>query len=116
VEPGDADLAATALRETTEETGIPGLVIEPGPVDVDVHWVGTHFHYDVRYVVVAPPGATPVGNHESRAFRWITPDELDNIDADARGSQRRQTHSPRTASPCRRHRRRPGRRPGTTAR
>ena len=85
VEPDDADLAATALREATEETGIAGLVVEnpARPADLDVHWVGTHFHYDVRFVVVAPAGAVVAGNHESTALRWVTPDQLDEIDADA---------------------------------
>ncbi|MDQ1398018.1 MAG: hypothetical protein QOG64_3277, partial [Acidimicrobiaceae bacterium] len=91
VEPGDADLAATALREATEETGIGALTAEPRPADVDVHWVGTHFHYDVRFVVVAPAGAEPVGNHESTAFRWVTAEQLDEIDADP--SLRRLIHS-----------------------
>ncbi|MDQ1423528.1 MAG: hypothetical protein QOD72_1026, partial [Acidimicrobiaceae bacterium] len=83
VEPGDADLAATARREATEETGIAGLTVSVQPADVDVHWVGTHFHYDVRYVVTAPHGAQPTGNHESTELRWITADQLDEIDADA---------------------------------
>ena len=82
VEPGDADLAATALREASEESGISGLRVEPVPVDVDVHWVGTHFHFDVRFVVIAPPGAQACGNHESDEVRWITPAELDDIDPD----------------------------------
>ena len=33
----DADLAATALREAVEESGIDELVLLPGPVDLDVH-------------------------------------------------------------------------------
>ena len=84
VEEGDADLAATALREASEETGIAGLTVEPTPLDVDVHWVGTHYHYDVRFLVVAPPGAEAVGNHESDEIRWIEPTAaaLDAIDAD----------------------------------
>src|ERR1044071_1732845 len=64
VESTDADLAAAALREAVEETGIAGLVVEPDPVHLDVHWVGTHYHYDLRYVVRAPAGAEPVANAE----------------------------------------------------
>jgi hypothetical protein len=58
--------------------------VEPLPLDVDVHWVGTHYHYDVRFLVVAPPGAEPCGNHESHEVKWIdpTPAALDEIDAD----------------------------------
>jgi hypothetical protein len=49
-------------------------------VDLDIHEVGPphgpHLHLDVRYLVVAPPGAVPVGNHESRDLRWAIYHEL----------------------------------------
>jgi len=77
----DTNLAAVALREATEETGIPGLRIDPTPVDVDVHEVrppreDPHLHLDVRFLVVAPPGAVPVANEESEDVRWVPVDEL----------------------------------------
>jgi len=84
---GDGDLARVALREATEETGIEGLrVVEP-PVDLDVHLVeppaeDAHEHHDVRYLVVAPPGSVPVGNHESRALRWVNRRDLGSMGAD----------------------------------
>jgi 8-oxo-dGTP pyrophosphatase MutT (NUDIX family) len=62
---GDPDLAAVALGEAAEETGVTGLAVVGGPVDLDVHEVpgdatgGTHLHLDVRYLVVAPAGAEP---------------------------------------------------------
>jgi len=31
---------------------------------------------------LAPNGSVPVGNHESRAIRWVTTDELDEFDVD----------------------------------
>lgn len=85
---GDGDLAASALREATEETGIAGLAVLLPAVDLDIHEVrppaeAPHLHLDVRFVVVAPEGATVTGNHESEALRWVTPDELDSIEADA---------------------------------
>lgn len=78
---GDANLAHVAWREATEETGMDGLAVVVPPIDVDVHRVAPpgdvpHDHLDVRFLVVAPPGAEPVGNHESEALRWVTPDEL----------------------------------------
>lgn len=84
---GEADLARTAWREAREETGIPGLRVVLPAVDLDVHEVrppgeSAHLHLDVRHVLVAPDGATAVGNHESEALRWVGLDELDGLGAD----------------------------------
>lgn len=73
---GDANLAAVALREATEETGIDGLRIWPQPLHLDIHQVDppgedAHLHYDVRFLVRAPTGAQPQANHESRGLRWV---------------------------------------------
>ncbi len=79
---GDGDLARSARREAVEETGIGGLRLVSGlPVDVDVHRVappdaGPHDHHDVRFVVVAPPGAEPEANAEADRFRWLTAEEV----------------------------------------
>lgn len=80
-EPGDASLAAAALREATEESGIEGLVMLPGPVDLDRHELSRAFgrctaHRDVRYVAVAPAGAQPRISAESRDLRWFDLGEL----------------------------------------
>ena len=85
---GDGDLAQVALREATEETGIEGLRVVAPTVDLDVHVVDppaedAHEHHDVRFLVVAPPGAVPVGNHESESLRWVAVDELAGLGADA---------------------------------
>lgn len=84
---GDANLAAVALREATEETGIDGLVVHPVAVDLDVHRVdppddGPHLHLDARFLVVAPAGAEPGGNHESTAIGWVRPDEAAALGVD----------------------------------
>ena len=79
---GDHELAAVALREATEETGIKGLAVLLPAVDVDIHRIpalggmDSHLHLDLRFVVVAPDGASVRGNHESEALRWVTPEEL----------------------------------------
>jgi 8-oxo-dGTP pyrophosphatase MutT (NUDIX family) len=84
---GDANLAASALREASEETGIAGLRVVVPAVDLDIHEVRPpkehpHLHLDVRFVVMAPEGATVVGNHESEALRWVAPGELPELGAD----------------------------------
>ena len=84
---GDANLAAVALREAEEETGIEGLRVWPVAVDLDIHRVDppnedAHDHYDVRFVVLAPDGATVDANHEAEAQRWVRPDELAGLGAD----------------------------------
>ena len=85
---GDADLARSALREATEETGIAGLQLDPVPVDVDVHRVHPpgeqpHLHHDVRYLVTAPPGAVLRANHESDALEWWGRERLAGPEVDA---------------------------------
>lgn len=84
---GDANLVHVAWREAVEETGITDLAIWPVPIDVDVHEVrppadDPHLHLDMRFLVVAPTGVTPVRNHESRALRWVPWADLEALDAD----------------------------------
>ncbi len=85
---GNANLAAVALREATEETGIEGLLIDPEPVDLDVHGIperGTepaHWHLDVRFLVRAPIDATVVGNDESLDLQWFEPAAVGAVDPD----------------------------------
>ena len=86
VEPGDATLAGTALREATEESGIHGLRLDPVPVHLDEHAVGfcdsrgTVHHLDVRFAAVAPPGAEPAVSEESTAVRWWSVDDLPELE------------------------------------
>lgn len=79
---GDPDPARVALREATEESGISGLRLATvggavRPLDLDAHDIPArgdepaHVHYDVRYVVVAPPEATIAVSAESLALRWF---------------------------------------------
>ncbi|MER7835637.1 NUDIX hydrolase [Streptomyces sp. NPDC096040] len=73
-EPGDATPAAAALREATEESGIPGLTLLPGgPVRLDRHPIPApcHWHFDIQYAAVAPRGAAHAISDESLDLRWF---------------------------------------------
>jgi 8-oxo-dGTP pyrophosphatase MutT (NUDIX family) len=85
-EPGGASLAAAALREATEESGVSGLVLDPDPVHLDEHPVtfrgqpGLVHHLDVRFVAVAPASAEPAVSEESIDVRWWPVDALPEPD------------------------------------
>lgn len=82
LEAGDADLAAAALREAREESGVPDVVLVPGgPVDLHRHALSAAFgrcreHLDVLYAGVAPADAVPVVGHESHDVAWWPVDAL----------------------------------------
>ena len=80
-EPGDASLAAAALREATEESGIDGLKVMPAILQVDRHPAPcrpgvVEEHLDVRYLVLAPPDTSPLVSTESDDARWFGWDAL----------------------------------------
>lgn len=74
---GDANLVRVALREAIEESGIPDLVIDPRPVDLDIHPIPArpdepaHVHLDTRFLVYAPQGAQIAISEESLDLRWF---------------------------------------------
>jgi 8-oxo-dGTP pyrophosphatase MutT (NUDIX family) len=85
-EPADGSLAAAALREATEESGLEGLLLDPVPIDVDIHPVRCapgdgspatpSFHFDVRFVAFAPRGAVEQISDESTDLAWFAPSAL----------------------------------------
>jgi 8-oxo-dGTP pyrophosphatase MutT (NUDIX family) len=81
-EPADTSLEAAALREATEESGIPGLTLLPGgPVRLDRHPIPPpcHCHFDVQYAALAPPGAVETVSDESLDVRWFAYDEVADV-------------------------------------
>ncbi|MFF4112704.1 NUDIX hydrolase [Streptomyces sp. NPDC001714] len=85
-EPDDATLAAAALREATEESGIPGLTLLPGgPVRLDRHPIPApcHWHFDVQYAALAPRGAAHAISDESLDLRWFAYDEVPAVADDS---------------------------------
>ena len=73
---GDRDLAAVALKEAEEESGLTDLVIEGALFDLDRHWIPErrdvpgHWHYDARYVVRATGSEDFAVSDESHALAW----------------------------------------------
>ncbi|MFJ9947918.1 NUDIX hydrolase [Kitasatospora sp. NPDC091207] len=94
-EPDDRDLASAALREATEESGIPDLVLlaadgVPTPAKLDRHRVRCtgkdrpeNTHLDVQYIAVAPPGARALISEESLDLRWFDFDRLPELTDDS---------------------------------
>jgi 8-oxo-dGTP pyrophosphatase MutT (NUDIX family) len=83
----DTTLAGAALREATEESGVPDLDLDPQPVQLDVHPVrfcdprGIVHHLDVRFLAVAPADAVHAVSEESLDVRWWAWDDLPTDDA-----------------------------------
>ncbi|MEV6999272.1 NUDIX domain-containing protein [Streptomyces sp. NPDC093982] len=76
-EPADDTLAAAALREATEESGVAGLTLLPGgPVRLDRHRTPCAWHLDVQYAALAPAGAVEAISDESLDLRWFAYDEV----------------------------------------
>ncbi|MFF4030216.1 NUDIX hydrolase [Streptomyces sviceus] len=85
-EPADTSLEAAALREATEESGIPGLTLLPGgPVRLDRHPIPPpcHCHFDVQYAALAPAGAVETVSDESLDVRWFAYDEVADVADDS---------------------------------
>jgi 8-oxo-dGTP pyrophosphatase MutT (NUDIX family) len=88
IEPADTGLAAAALREATEESGVADLVFDPTPVQLSEHAVpfcgpaGDVHHLDVRFVAVAADGADPSVSDESLDVRWWRLDALPDLEPD----------------------------------
>ena len=86
---GEKDVLAVAQREAFEESGIDGLIVASRrPFDLDIHEIPAigdepaHFHYDIRYVLIAPEQAEFRSSPESKELRWFGPDELKGQELD----------------------------------
>ncbi len=79
---GDMDLAAVALKEAEEESGLTGLVVSPDIFDIDLHFIPAHkvvpghWHYDARFVVTATDNEAFAISEESNALAWRNIAEL----------------------------------------
>ncbi|KND32294.1 NUDIX hydrolase [Streptomyces acidiscabies] len=83
-EPDDTTLAASALREGVEESGIEGLRLLPGgPVRLDRHLTPCAWHLDVQYAALAPEGAVEKISDESLDLRWFSYEEVAGVADDS---------------------------------
>ncbi len=89
---GEENVLAVARREAEEESGISSLIItSQKPFDLDIHPIPAnpkrgeppHFHYDIRWVLIAPADAQFRVSDESNELRWFTPAELLALPIDA---------------------------------
>jgi 8-oxo-dGTP pyrophosphatase MutT (NUDIX family) len=81
---GDPDVAAVALREAQEETGLTSLKLiasadgAPAIFDVDVHQIPArndvpeHLHYDIRFLLEADPNESFGDSDEIKDIQWFS--------------------------------------------
>jgi len=87
---GDLDLAAVAMREAREESGLKGLhLVSSQLFDVDRHRIPArgdvpeHWHYDLRFVIEADPAEPLVVSDESHDLAWIEIAGMADFNAEA---------------------------------
>lgn len=83
---GEGDLAQVALREAEEETGLRDLQVITPAIDLDIHSIPArgdepeHLHLDVRFVVLAQPGAIADPDEiETLGASWVSPDDPEQL-------------------------------------
>jgi 8-oxo-dGTP pyrophosphatase MutT (NUDIX family) len=86
---GEYDLAAVALREAREESGLSSLALQSDRIfDIDIHPIPArahepaHLHFDVRYVIRADSTEAPCINHESHNVAWIEVANIEQLTSD----------------------------------
>lgn len=79
---GDPDVAAVALREAQEETGLTSLKPVTDLIfDVDIHEiparheVPAHLHYDIRFLLEADPTESFGDSEEITKIQWFSLEE-----------------------------------------
>ena len=77
VEAGDGSIPGAALREAREESGLAGLHLVPGVLDLDRHELGDGFgacrtHWDVGFAALTTTVERPRVSEESEEVAWFS--------------------------------------------
>ena len=81
----DADMLTASLREAREETGADVRPHSPTIFDVDVHEipgradVSAHFHYDIRFLLIADKAAPLLVSSESKDLAWVALEQIEEF-------------------------------------
>ena len=81
----DADLLSAALREAREETGVAVHPHSATIFDVDIHEIPArpdepaHFHYDIRFLLIADRTAPLLVSSESMDLAWVALSEIETL-------------------------------------
>lgn len=86
---GDPDVAAVALREAREETGLRSLrLVSDRIFDVDVHEIPlrkdipAHLHYDIRFLLEADPAEAFGNSEEITNIQWFSVERIKSMTDD----------------------------------
>ena len=81
---GDSDVAAVAMREAEEETGLNSLDLVSSEIfDLDIHLIPerksepAHYHYDCRFLIQCGADETFMVSEESNELAWIVLNEVE---------------------------------------
>jgi 8-oxo-dGTP pyrophosphatase MutT (NUDIX family) len=79
---GEGDTLQVAVREAREESGLVVEVLDRAIFDVDIHKIPArksdpaHYHFDLRFALVAAGGEAFQVSEESHALAWAPIDDL----------------------------------------
>lgn len=80
---GNSDVAAVAMNEAREESGLRSLTfVDTRIFDLDAHVIPArenepeHIHYDVRYLIRCTTDESLRISDESKALAWFTPQQI----------------------------------------
>jgi 8-oxo-dGTP pyrophosphatase MutT (NUDIX family) len=83
---GDPDVAAVALKEACEESGLDEFeALDHTIFDLDIHRIparkneAEHLHYDVRYLLRATGNTDFTVSEESHDLRWVPIEQVQDL-------------------------------------